>query len=120
MPPEAGAFRIQLGSLNSASAAEAEWRRRKRRQRDLLEALRPRVQRADLGAKGVFYRLQAGPLADAGRSVDPRWMSAYSQKQTQGVCLMRPYRGSGVIRKTRLTANNQTGFVKHSEEAPIG
>ena len=70
VPPEAGAFRIQLGSLHSATAAEAEWRRLKRRHRDLLEALRPRVQRADLGAKGVFYRLQAGPLADAGRAKD--------------------------------------------------
>ncbi len=68
VPPEAGAFRIQLGSLDSATAAEAEWRRLKRRHRDLLEALRPRVQRADLGAKGVFYRLQAGPLAGAGRA----------------------------------------------------
>ncbi|MFB3134408.1 MAG: tetratricopeptide repeat protein [Rhodospirillales bacterium] len=68
VPPEAGAFRIQLGSLDSASAAEAEWRRLRRRHRDLLEALRPRVQRADLGAKGVFYRLQAGPLAAAGRA----------------------------------------------------
>ena len=67
-PPEAGAFRIQLGSLDSATAAEAEWRRLKRRHRDLLKALRPRVQRADLGAKGVFYRLQAGPLAGAGRA----------------------------------------------------
>jgi len=68
VPPEAGAFRIQLGSLNSATAAEAEWRRLRRRHRDLLEALRPQVQRTDLGAKGVFYRLQAGPLADAGRA----------------------------------------------------
>ena len=68
MPPEAGAFRIQLGSLDSASAAEAEWRRLRRRHRDLLEALRLRVQRADLGAKGVFYRLQAGPLAAASRA----------------------------------------------------
>ncbi len=68
VPPEAGAFRIQLGSLDSATAAAAEWRRLRRRHRDLLEALRHRVQRADLGAKGVFYRLQAGPLADAGRA----------------------------------------------------
>ncbi len=68
VPPEAGAFRIQLGSLESATAAEAEWRRLRRRHRGLLEALRSRVQRADLGAKGVFYRLQAGPLADAGRA----------------------------------------------------
>ncbi len=70
VPPEAGAFRIQLGSLDSATAAEAEWRRLRRRHRDLLEALRPRVQRADLGAEGVFYRLQAGPLAGAGRAKD--------------------------------------------------
>ncbi len=70
VPPEAGAFRIQLGSLDSATAAEAEWRRLRRRHRDLLEALRPRVQRTDLGAKGVFYRLQVGPLADAGRAKD--------------------------------------------------
>ena len=68
VPPEAGAFRIQLGSLDTATAAEAEWRRLRRRHRDLLEALRPQVQRTDLGAKGVFYRLQAGPLADAGRA----------------------------------------------------
>jgi TPR repeat protein len=68
LPPEAGAFRIQLGALDSATAAEAEWRRLKRHHRDSLEALRHRVQRADLGAKGVFYRLQAGPLADAGRA----------------------------------------------------
>ncbi len=67
-PPETGAFRIQLGSLDSATAAKAEWRRLRRRHRDLLEPLRPRVQRADLGAKGVFYRLQAGPLAGAGQA----------------------------------------------------
>ncbi len=68
VPPAAGAFRIQLGALGSAAEAEAEWRRLRRRHGDLLAALRPRVQRADLGAKGVFYRLQAGPLAGAGRA----------------------------------------------------
>ncbi len=70
MAPEAdapaGAFRIQLGALDSATAAEAEWRRLKRRHSDLLAQLRLRVQRANLGAKGVFYRLRVGPLADAG------------------------------------------------------
>ena len=69
-PPEAGTFRIQLGSLDSATAAEAEWRRLRTRHLDLLEPLRLRVQRADLGARGVFYRLQAGPLAGAGRAGD--------------------------------------------------
>ena len=69
-PPAAGTFRIQLGSLDSATAAEAEWRRLRRRHLDLLETLRLRVQRVDLGARGVFYRLQAGPLAGAGRAGD--------------------------------------------------
>ena len=68
VPSAAGAFRIQLGALDSAAAAEAEWRRLRRRHGDLLEALRSRIQRADLGAKGVFYRLQVGPLAGAGRA----------------------------------------------------
>ncbi len=68
VPPAAGAFRIQLGALGSAAEAEAEWRRLRRRHGDLLEALRSRIQRADLGATGVFYRLQVGPLAGAGRA----------------------------------------------------
>ena len=68
VPSAAGAFRIQLGALGSAVEAEAEWRRLRRRHGDLLKALRSRIQRADLGAKGVFYRLQAGPLAGAGRA----------------------------------------------------
>ena len=32
--------------------------------RDQLEGLRPIVRRVDLGSKGVFYRLHAGPIAN--------------------------------------------------------
>ena len=41
------------------------WRLLLARHAQLLSPLRPRVRRVDLGAeKGVFFRLEAGPLAD--------------------------------------------------------
>ncbi len=36
----------------------------RKRNADLLGGLTLTVERADLGEKGVFYRVQAGPVAD--------------------------------------------------------
>jgi hypothetical protein len=58
-------FRIQLASVRDESAASAEWKRLSSKNKDLLGNLQMFVQRTDLGDKGVFYRLQAGPLTDA-------------------------------------------------------
>ncbi|WP_336080817.1 SPOR domain-containing protein [Thalassospira sp. CH_XMU1448-2] len=58
-------FRIQLASVRDESGASAEWKRLSSKNNDLLGSLQMFVQRTDLGDKGVFYRLQAGPLADA-------------------------------------------------------
>ena len=58
-------FRIQLASVRDASGAEAEWKRLSSKNNDLLGNLQMFVKRTDLGDKGVFYRLQAGPLSDA-------------------------------------------------------
>jgi len=58
---------IQLASLQTAAAAQAEWQRLKTRHPTLLGALDLVVVPVDLGAsRGIFHRLQAGPLADAG------------------------------------------------------
>lgn len=62
--PKAGGHRIQL--LASRSEAKAKLAR-KRIQKDhgkLLSGLAFTVDRADLGKRGVFYRLRAGPLPD--------------------------------------------------------
>jgi hypothetical protein len=59
-----GPVRIQLASLRSAEAARDEWARLKREQPDLLGKLSAVAVRADLGDKGTYYRIQAGPLAD--------------------------------------------------------
>ena len=58
------AFQIQLASVLSEDAAMAEWKRINGGHKDLLGGLAPAVTKADLGDKGVFYRLRAGPLAD--------------------------------------------------------
>jgi cell division septation protein DedD len=61
----AGAYRMQLGALNSEDAAKQEWLKLQKQHPDLLGRLSLTVSRVDLGAKGVFYRIQAGPIADA-------------------------------------------------------
>ena len=62
-----GGTRLQLGSVHSEDAARREWDRIKRTNSDLLGSLSATPVRADLGDKGVFYRIQTGPIADADR-----------------------------------------------------
>lgn len=58
----AGTHYIQLGSLNSQGRAEAHWENLQRQFSSELGGLSMRVQKADLGDRGMFYRVQAGPL----------------------------------------------------------
>jgi hypothetical protein len=64
-PGKTGGLRLQLGAVRSESEARGEWQRLKRKNADLLGNLSAVAIRADLGDKGIYYRIQAGPLADA-------------------------------------------------------
>ena len=67
-PPLADAddYRIHLTSIRREADAAVEWRRLQRLFRASLADLGFSVMRADLGAKrGVWYRIQGGPLARA-------------------------------------------------------
>ncbi len=57
-------FRIQLAAFKTPAAARESWGRLQRRHPDALQGLTLTVEQADLGAAGVFYRVQAGPLAN--------------------------------------------------------
>jgi cell division septation protein DedD len=57
-------FRIQLAALRTSEDATREWDKLRRAHSDLLGPLTLNVVRADLGDRGTFYRIQAGPLAD--------------------------------------------------------
>lgn len=60
-----GPVRIQLGSLPSPEAAKQEWARLKREHPDSLGKLTAVAVRADLGDKGVWYRVQTQVFEDA-------------------------------------------------------
>ena len=66
MPPALKkGYRLQLGAVRDAEAAKQSWERMKERHADLLGHLTFVAERVDLNGRGIFYRIQAGPLADA-------------------------------------------------------
>ena len=61
---KAGGIRLQLASVRSEEVARREWDRIKHRNHDLLGNLTASAIRADLGDKGVYYRIQTAPVGD--------------------------------------------------------
>jgi cell division septation protein DedD len=61
----AGPVRIQLASLRTPEAAKEEWGRLKREHPELLGRLTAVAVKADLGDKGVWYRVQTQVFDDA-------------------------------------------------------
>ncbi len=63
--PVGGAgYRLQLGALRSEESARQEWNKLRKANNDLLGSLTAAWPRADLGERGIYYRIQAGPIAD--------------------------------------------------------
>ena len=56
---------VQLGSVRSADGGEAEWAKLQAQFSSELKTAPHRVSRVDLGEKGTFYRIQAGPFTAA-------------------------------------------------------
>jgi di/tricarboxylate transporter len=59
------AYRIQIASMRSAGAAKKAWEQLTKGHADLFGKLQPKIVRTEIAKKGLFFRLQAGPLADA-------------------------------------------------------
>jgi hypothetical protein len=60
-----GNFRLQIASVKSEDAARAEFQRLQKRYPDALGGLGVAYVRVDLGDKGIYYRVQAGPVDEA-------------------------------------------------------
>ena len=67
-PPNTGSYRLQLGALKTEEAAKSEWLKLQRQNSDVLGKLSLSVARVELGAKGTYYRIQAGPIADEAKA----------------------------------------------------
>ncbi|MGD9880766.1 MAG: SPOR domain-containing protein [Reyranella sp.] len=68
--PSAG-WRVQVASVKNEDVAKSTWARLQSAHGDVMTNLKMQAVRVDLGEKGVWYRVQAGPL---------------DEKQAQGVC----------------------------------
>lgn len=64
-PAATGSGKIQLGAYPSAEEAEKDWKRISAKQSAVLGGKAHNVVEADLGDKGIFYRLRASGFPDA-------------------------------------------------------
>ncbi len=60
--PASSGLRVQIGSFRSASDATAAWDKTVAAHQELIGQRQPYIVEADLGERGIFYRLQIGPL----------------------------------------------------------
>lgn len=89
--PAAGALPkgvfIQLASLSSRDAAAHKWLGLQKSHPRLLDDFRLTVEPADLGSRGWFYRVQAGPLPNRATATDLCWQ--FKAKQQDCIVVQR-------------------------------
>lgn len=85
--PAGQGYLVQLSAVRTEQAAAGEWDRLVKKHPDVLGALESVIVRADLGAKGIFYRVRAG------------WFT--SRAEAKAVCDELTRRNVGCIIATR-------------------
>lgn len=63
--PSSGTHLVQVGAFRSEEEANGVWTTLKGKLGDFADNKSPDIERADLGSKGVYYRLRIGPFASA-------------------------------------------------------
>lgn len=82
-----GEYVIQIAAFRDVATANAEFAALRSKHSDLLDGMQPDLQRADLGDKGIYYRLRMGFFAS-------------KEKATQ-VCAQLKTRGQGCLVRKR-------------------
>ena len=82
-----GQYLVQISALRSEDAAERAWQEATRKSPDLFLGADKRIQRADLGAKGVFYRLRVGAFAE--RAAASEFCSALKSAKHQCIVVQK-------------------------------
>ena len=82
----AGDYFVQLASVKSDQSARKEWTRLKNAHSGLFDDLALDVQRADLGDRGIFYRIRVGPFPNRATAQD---MCAQIKAAKLGCLVMR-------------------------------
>ena len=66
----AGDYFVQLASVRSDDSARQEWARLQKGHAELFDNLALDVQRADLGDRGIYYRIRIGPFPNRATAQD--------------------------------------------------
>ena len=85
--PAAGVYQVQLVAVRTRDQAWASWSQISKKHADVLGGLKPNIVRADLGGKGVIYRLRAGPAGDESKA---RSICASLAKRKVDCLVVRP------------------------------
>ena len=83
-PLLAGDYRVQLGSLRTETAAETLWGQMRQDFPDHLSDLKLHIQKVNLGGKGMYFRVQAGPL----EKVQAESVCNVIEQKRKGGCLV--------------------------------
>ncbi len=68
--PNVGKFLVQIASYREKDDAQRRFDKLSAQHQDLFSDLSPDILRADLGEKGIYYRLRIGPFQSFQRSTD--------------------------------------------------
>jgi hypothetical protein len=114
---------IQVGSHKDESIARAEWQKIQSGAQAVVANAGNRIQRADLGARGVYYRIQIGPFASQGEAGQ---FCARLRARTVECFLAPPERATASVRppeeapaKPSMTAPQPKAVAKPAEPKPV-
>jgi cell division septation protein DedD len=80
-----GSHLVQVGAFRSEAEATAQWNSLQKKLGELATGKSDDIERADLGSKGVYYRLRIGPFASKAEATD--YCSELKQRGTD--CLIK-------------------------------
>lgn len=123
--PARGGFQfwIQVGSHKDEGIARAEWQKIQGAASTVVVNAGNRIQRADLGARGVYYRIQIGPFASQGEAGQ---LCAQLRARSIECFLAPPERATATVRppeeapvKPAMTAPQPKPAAKPTEPKPV-
>ena len=83
--PAGGGYAVQVSSQHSEAEVQDSFRALQAKYPDVLGGKQPMIRRADLGAKGIYYRALVGPFASAEEAAT----MCSSLKAAGGSCLVQ-------------------------------
>lgn len=80
-------YMVQLSAVRTEKAALGEWNRLSKKHADVLGNLESVVQRADLGTRGIFYRVRGGWIKNR---ADAKTVCAELKRRNVGCIIVKP------------------------------